>query len=191
MDFISDLPSSLGKTVIYVIVDRFSKRCTFHRSQSSLYININSSGFPWYVLQTWRFFTVHCQWWRHYVCQYFWQKLFKLQGCSLNLSSAYRPQSDGQAEVVNRCLETYFRCMISDRPHLWCRLLPLAEYWYDTSYHSSTQTTPLEIFYGHFMDSTTSHLPYVPWESKFQVVARCLRKREKIFVLLKFHLLRA
>lgn len=62
----------------------------------------------------------------------FWQGLFKLQGCSMNLSTAYYPQSDGQTEVVNRCLETYLRCMASDKPQLWSRWLSLAEYWYNT-----------------------------------------------------------
>lgn len=35
----------------------------------------------------------------------FWHEIFKLQGVALHESSIYHPQSDGQNEMVNKCLE--------------------------------------------------------------------------------------
>ena len=46
----------------------------------------------------------------------FWQEPFRLQQVQLHMSTSYHPQSDGQTEVVNRCIEQYLRCMTSDQP---------------------------------------------------------------------------
>lgn len=118
----------------------------------------------------------------------FWKELFTLQGVSLNFSSAYHPQSDGQTEVVNRCLETYLGFMCSDRPNLWSKWLPLAEFWYNATFHSATQITLFEAVYG---QAPPLHLPYLPGESKVAVVAKCLQERENMILILKFYLMRA
>lgn len=101
------------------------------------------------------------------------------------MSTAYHPQSDCQKEVVNRCLEAYLRCMTSDKQHMWSKWLPLAKYWYNNNYHSTTHTTPYKIVYGQL---PPIHLPYLPGESEVQVVSKCLEDREKMILLLKFHL---
>ena len=188
MDFIDGLPNSFGKTVIFVVVDRLSKAAHFIAlshpytamsvAQAFLDQVYRQHGFPRSIVSD-----------RDSVfLSEFWQELFALQGCSLNMSTAYHPQSDGQTEVVNRCLETYLRCMSSDKPKTWSKWLPLAEYWYNTNYHSATQTTPYEVVYG---QPPPVHLPYLPGESKVQVVAKCLEDREKMIVMVKFHLMRA
>uniref|UniRef100_A0A0A9BGZ9 Integrase catalytic domain-containing protein n=1 Tax=Arundo donax TaxID=35708 RepID=A0A0A9BGZ9_ARUDO len=78
-----------------------------------------------------------------------WQSFFKAINVSLRLSSAYHPQSDGQTERVNQCMESYLHCMAFSEPRRWYYWLPLAEWWYNTNYHSSLKTTPFQALYGY------------------------------------------
>jgi len=78
-----------------------------------------------------------------------WKELFRLSQTELQMSTAYHPQTDGQTERVNQCLEGYLRCAVHACPTKWKDWLPLAEFWYNTSYHSSLNRTPFEVLYGH------------------------------------------
>ena len=55
---------------------------------------------------------------------YFWTELFKAERTKVCYSIAYHAQSDGQTEVVNRCLSTYLRCFAGVKPKLWPQWLP-------------------------------------------------------------------
>ena len=101
------------------------------------------------------------------------------------MSSLCHPQSDGQTKVVNRCLETYLRCIVNDKPKDWSRWLSFAKWWYNTTFYSATNTTPYEIFYG---QPALVHLLYLPKDSKVETVDRSLQAREASLKLLKFHL---
>lgn len=66
----------------------------------------------------------------------------------LNFSSAYHPETDEQTEWVNQCLENYLRCMCFTTPRKWHSWLSLAEWWYNTSFHTSLNMTPFQALYG-------------------------------------------
>jgi hypothetical protein len=88
-------------------------------------------------------------------------------GTQLAHSSSYHPQSDGQTEIVNKFLEGYLRCFVSDKQTKWLKWLPLAEWWYNTSFHTAIKMTPFMALYGYHPPSITS---YLKEKSKVQAV---------------------
>ena len=186
MDFIEGLPKSCGKEVILVVIDRFSKAAHFVAlsypytaedvAQAYLDNVFKLHGWPQSIVSD-----------RDSVfLSDFWQALFSIQGTNLFLSSAYHPQTDGQTEIVNRCLETYLRCMCSEHPKDWSKWLSLAEWWYNTSFHSATELTPYEVVYN---QPPPVHLPYMPGETKVIGVDRTSQRRATMIQVLRFHLL--
>nr|KYP54954.1 Retrotransposable element Tf2 [Cajanus cajan] len=142
MDFIEGLPSSYGKQVIFVVVDWLSKVAHFMAlshpytaaevAQSFLDNIFKLHGFPKSITSDRDAIFV----------SQFWQELMAFQGVQIQLSTTYHSQTDGQSEVVNRCLETYLRYMCADTPLQWSKWLALAEWWYNTNYHSTIKATP-------------------------------------------------
>lgn len=182
MDFISGLPKSEGKEVIFVVVDRLSKYAHFV-ALSHPYTAVT-------VAQAYldNIFKLH-GWPRSIVSDRdsvflskFWQALFSLHGTEFLLSSSYHPETDGQTKVVNRCLEAYLRCMCSSNPQHWRKWLSLAEWWFNTHYHTAIQLTPYEVVYN---QPPPLHLPYLAGETIDKEVDRSLQRREKMITELK------
>ncbi|KAD5802973.1 hypothetical protein E3N88_14333 [Mikania micrantha] len=69
----------------------------------------------------------------------FWQTLQTSLGTRLDLSTAYHPQTDGQSE---RTIQTF------DFGGNWDSHLPLIEFSYNNSYHTSIRCAPFEALYG-------------------------------------------
>ncbi|MCI04771.1 Ty-3/Gypsy retrotransposon polyprotein, partial [Trifolium medium] len=104
------------------------------------------------------------------------------------MSTSYHPETDGQTEVVNRCLETYLRCFISDQPKNWSNWLSWGEYWFNTNYHASTDKTPYEIVYGRVPPVITR---WVQGETRVAAVQKELMDRDEALKQLRDQLLRA
>ena len=78
----------------------------------------------------------------------FWRTLHAELGTRFDLSTAFHPQTDGQSERTIQVLEDMLRaCVIAFGGH-WDNFLPLAEFSYNNSYHSSIDMAPLEAFMG-------------------------------------------
>lgn len=99
----------------------------------------------------------------------------RLQGVQIKLSTTYHPQTDGQLEVLNRCLKTYLRCMCYETPKEWAQWLPLAEFWYNTNFHSAIQKTPYEVMYN---QPPQIRRPYILESTIIDSVDRSLHQRE-------------
>ncbi|GJS21756.1 retrotransposon-related protein [Tanacetum coccineum] len=69
----------------------------------------------------------------------------------------------------------------------WAKWLPLAEYWYNTNFHTSIKTTPLEAVYGQPPSSPILYFPYRNVDSVDVSLATC----EAIIQMMQFHLARA
>ena len=81
----------------------------------------------------------------------FWQSLCSQLGITLRMSTAYHPQSDGQAEKANATLETFLKAYIAQlkSPEQWSRLLPLAEFTYNAAKHKAIGMSPFEADIGY------------------------------------------
>jgi len=76
--------------------------------------------------------------------------------------------------------------MCSEHPKDWSKWLSLAEWWYNTSFHSATELTPYEVVYN---QPPPVHLPYMPGETKVIGVDRTSQRRATMIQVLRFHLL--
>ncbi|GJR13271.1 putative reverse transcriptase domain-containing protein [Tanacetum coccineum] len=69
-------------------------------------------------------------------------------GTQLDMSTAYHPQTDDQSERTIQTLEDMLRACVIDFGKVWDRHLPLVEFSYNNSYHTSIKAAPFEALYG-------------------------------------------
>jgi hypothetical protein len=96
-------------------------------------------------------------------------------GIKLKLSSTYHPQTDGQTERQNQCLQMYLRCGISSTPKHWAKWLSLAKLWYNTSYHTTLKCSPFKPLYG--VDLNFAATPDVQTTNNIEVAQTLTERR--------------
>ena len=72
----------------------------------------------------------------------------KAKGTQLKFSIAYYPQTGGQSERTIQTLEDMLRACALSFEDSWVDYLHMAEFAYNSSYHSSIGMTPFEALYG-------------------------------------------
>lgn len=119
MDFITGLPKSKGFEIIMVVVDRLSKAAHFMLLKHPLTAKGVADVFVKEVIRLHGISKSIVSDRDIVFMSIFWTEIFRLQKTELKMSSAYHPETKGQSEVVNRCLETYLRCFASEQPKGW------------------------------------------------------------------------
>ena len=79
---------------------------------------------------------------------HFWRSFQKGLGTQVNLSTAFHPQTDGQAERTIQTVEDMLRAFVLDFKGSLDQYLPLIEFAYNNSFQASIQMAPYEALYG-------------------------------------------
>ncbi|RLM91723.1 hypothetical protein C2845_PM08G11800 [Panicum miliaceum] len=148
LDFVEAVPLSGGFNCILVVVDLFSKYAHFLGLKHPFTTAMVAQKFLSDVYKLHRLPVALVSDRDKIFTSKLWKELFRLADAQLRHSSAYHPQSDGQTERVNQCLETFLRCFVHSCPGKWSKWLAVAEYWYNTSDHSAIGRSPFEVVYG-------------------------------------------
>ncbi|GKC53862.1 putative reverse transcriptase domain-containing protein [Tanacetum coccineum] len=150
MDFVTKLPKTAsGQDTIWVIVDRLTKSAHFlpmketdsmeKLTRQYLKEVVSRHGVPVSIIYDRDSkFTSH-----------FSKSLNEALGTQLDMSTAYHLQTDGQSERTIQTLEDMLRACVIDFGKGWDRHLPLIEFPYNNSYHTSIKAAPFEALYGH------------------------------------------
>nr|GEV39070.1 putative reverse transcriptase domain-containing protein [Tanacetum cinerariifolium] len=78
----------------------------------------------------------------------FWLAFEKALVSQMDMSTAYHPQTDGQSERTIQILEDMLRACVIDFRNGWDRHLPLVEFSYNNSSHTSIKAAPFDALYG-------------------------------------------
>nr|GEX01809.1 putative reverse transcriptase domain-containing protein [Tanacetum cinerariifolium] len=127
MDFITKLlKTTNGYDTIWVIIDRLTKSAHF------LPIRENDQ-----MEKLMRLFT-----------SIFWKAFHEALGTRLDMSMAYHPDTKSQSERTIQTLKDMLCACVIDFKKSWDRHLPLVEFSYNNSYHTSIKAAPFEALYG-------------------------------------------
>ncbi|GKB27681.1 putative reverse transcriptase domain-containing protein [Tanacetum coccineum] len=123
MDFVTKLPkTSSGHDTIWVIVDRLFMSAHFLPMPED------------YKMER--------------LAILYLNEIVARHGTRLDMSMAYHPQTDGESKRTIQTLHDMLRACVLDFAGSWDVHLPLVEFSYNNSYHSSVRCAPFEALYS-------------------------------------------
>ncbi|KAG9450049.1 hypothetical protein H6P81_010014 [Aristolochia fimbriata] len=176
MDFILCIKESGGLSAIYVVVDRFSKYATFVALSKKCTASEVAKVFFSNVVKYWGVPSSIISDRDSKFMSRFWTELFGLLGTSLNMSSSFHPQTDGQTERVNQILEDYLRHFVSANQKDWPNLLDIAQFSFNLQKSEATGYSPFEVVLGR---QPSLPIEVLPKQSKKSAPAHFMLKRWK------------
>jgi hypothetical protein len=185
MDFITGLPKFEAKSVIMVIVDRLTKYAHFCALSNPFKAITFSTAFMEIVQKIHGIPKIMVSDKDPIFTGHFWTELFSYLGNQLAHNSSYHPQSDGQTKIVNKFMEGYLCCFVYDKRTQWFKWLSLAEWWYNTSFHTATKMTPFMALYGYHPPSINSSLKE---KYKVQSVEDHIKNQQQVLQIIKDNL---
>ncbi|GJT73905.1 putative reverse transcriptase domain-containing protein [Tanacetum coccineum] len=162
MDFMTKLPrTSSGYDTIWIIMDRLTKSTNFlpmcedykMDKLARIYLNeiVARYGVPISIISDRDSqFTLR-----------FWQSMQEALGTRLDMSTTYYHQIDGQSECTIQTLEDMLRACVLDFRGSWDVHLPLVEFSYNNSYHSSAEVGEGQLIEPELVQETTENISQI------------------------------
>jgi hypothetical protein len=121
----------------------------------------------------------------------FWKSLWKLMGTSLNMSTAFHPETDGQTENSNRSIIKMLRAYVNYEQDDWDDRLVAIEYAYNNSKHASTGFSPFYLNTGQHPKHPTAPSPPSQQRSDNPVATQFIEQLNKDLIRAKENIQKA
>lgn len=183
MDFVVKLPMTKnGFDAILVVIDRLTKRAHFIPTRTTLTAKqcaqlynkeiVRLHGLPEsFITDRDSKFTSK-----------FWTELTTILQIRVDMSSAFRQQTDGQTERTIQTLEEYLRCYTNANQDDWDEDLATAEFAYNRTYQSTIKMTPFMADCGY---NPRLPLDLIIPKKKSSEVVEFINRQEELLGILK------
>jgi hypothetical protein len=149
MDFVVGLPLTYHRhNAILVIVDKLTKSAHFILVRDTYDVTDVACMFVSEVIRLHRIPKKIISYRDSRFTSRFWTGLQSTLGTQLILSTTCHPETDGKTERENQVMEDMLRMYVMDNQTQWEKYLPLVEFAYNNSFHSSIRMPPYEALYG-------------------------------------------